>query len=291
MEKRTLYAYLNIDNPMVAWEVAIGRIQSTSYDSEFGVSLWFYNLIKKSIIDDQPQKFQTELALENLRIKHYSEKVSRLSGIYLFNTKEIAEIAIDRWGVNQKLKKYITKIEFHGNKFTEVDSEWITDFLDSPSEPNDSWMHSYWSNETRGANPLTEVLAIGIGYIHDKKIRSMAISRLYENWPTSSLLFNAAIAGFATGKMDGVCRSTPAIIQEEDGTISGEIFLDMSEFEEKQDIIIPALRKMYDDGYQPSIVIFDDPTKGFALPDLKEFFFSTNDEVTKNLFELIHSSQ
>lgn len=290
MEQRKLYAYLNINNPIVAWEVAIGRIESICHDNEFGVSLWFYNLVKDYLSGNKQEKFQNELALEKVRLDHYKEQVSRLTGIYLFKTREMAEIAIDRWHLDNNLKNYIAEIDFHGESFTEVDSEWITDCLGTPLETNADWMHSYWAGKTRGENPLTEVLASGIGYVKDKKIQSMAIRKLYDMWATSSLMFNGAIAGFATGEMDQVCRVKPAIIRENDGSLSGSIFIDMNDFNEKQKQIVSALKKMYDDGYEPPIVAPNDSDAAFALPDLKNMFFNTNEEITKKLFNLIHAS-
>lgn len=290
MEQRKLYAYLNINNPIVAWEVAIGRIESICHDSEFGVSIWFYNLVRGYLAGNKQEKLQNELALEKVRLDNYTEQVSRLTGIYLFKTREIAEIAIDRWRLDSNFKNYIAEIDFHGVNFTEVDSEWITDYLGTPFKANADWMHNYWKGETRGENPLTEVLASGIGFVKDKNIRSMAISKLYDMWATSSLMFNAAIAGFATGEMNQVCRVKPAIIREDDGSLSGSIFIDMNDFNEKQKEIVSALKKMYDDGYEPPIVIPSNPDAACALPDLKSMFFNTNEEITKNLFNLIHSS-
>jgi hypothetical protein len=290
MEQRKLYAYLNIDNPIVAWEVAIGRIESICHGNKFGVSIWFYNLVRGYLSSNRQEKLQNELALEKVRADNFSNQVPRLTGIYLFNTREMAETAIDRWGLNSSLKNNIAEIDFHGECYTEVDSEWITDFLGTPLEKNAAWMQSYWSGETRGENPLTEVLASGIGYIKDKRIQSMAIRKLYDMWATSSLMFNAAIAGFATGKMDQICRVKPAILREDDGSLSGSIFIDMNDFNNNQLEIASALKQMYDDGYEPPIVIPSNPDAACTLPDLRNMFFSTNDEVTKNLFDLIHAS-
>jgi hypothetical protein len=44
-----LYAYIDIDNPMVAWEVAIGRIKSVDffYTNEiYEISIWEYEMIR-----------------------------------------------------------------------------------------------------------------------------------------------------------------------------------------------------------------------------------------------------
>ena len=51
MQNVTLYAYLDISNPMVEWEVAIGRIKSSCdpLGDPFGVSLWFYNNLKNKL--------------------------------------------------------------------------------------------------------------------------------------------------------------------------------------------------------------------------------------------------
>ncbi|WP_113450088.1 hypothetical protein [Escherichia coli] len=64
----------------------------------------------------------------------------------------------------------------------------------------------------------------------------------------------------------------------------------MKEFSQNQTKIIAALKKMYDNGYEPPIVVPNDQNAAFALPDLKDMFFSTKNEVTKNLFNLLHAS-
>ncbi|MES0267188.1 hypothetical protein [Citrobacter sedlakii] len=290
MEKRKLYAYLDINNPIVAWEVAIGRIQSICHESKFGVSIWFYKSVKAFIENNLTTRLQNELALEKVRQTQFPNKVSRLTGVYLFNTKEIAEQAIDRWGVNPKLKEFIAEIDFYGVNFTEVDSEWISDFMDTPVEQNAQWMSNYWASEPRWQTPLTEVIASGFGVITDQNIRIKAYEKLYELWPTSSVLFCAAMAGFSTGEMNQICRVKPAIIQEEDGSISGQIFINMEDFHKKQKRIIQALEESRKHGFTPQFVIPEGPDGLTKIPDLSHLRFSTNDKVTETLFKLIHES-
>ena len=141
-----LYAYLNIEHPMVAWEVAIGRIKSICGRNEekFGISLWQYSLFKKYVQQGDYIKLKNELKLERTRQKLFNNKVSRLEGLYFFESERMAHIALDRWGIPNK-KKYISEIDFTPNAITKVDSEWITSYL---LEDDETWMKHYWTGET-----------------------------------------------------------------------------------------------------------------------------------------------
>ncbi|UDQ96455.1 DUF2441 domain-containing protein [Lentisphaerota bacterium WC36G] len=45
---KELYAYIDTDNPLACWEVAIGRVRSADdRDKNFGISSWMYNRLKK----------------------------------------------------------------------------------------------------------------------------------------------------------------------------------------------------------------------------------------------------
>jgi hypothetical protein len=108
-----LFAYLDITHPMVAWEVAIGRIQSageTKNDS-FSVSLWAYSLLQSYVRQQQPIRSANELRLEAVRLQYHPTHVSRLRGLYFFKSKEDASVALDRWCMPQK-KQFISEVEF-----------------------------------------------------------------------------------------------------------------------------------------------------------------------------------
>jgi hypothetical protein len=64
-----LFAYLNIENPMVAWEVGIGRIRSSSDRPRdgFGVSVWAYSLLRRYAANGLDQRFRNEILLEAVR--------------------------------------------------------------------------------------------------------------------------------------------------------------------------------------------------------------------------------
>lgn len=134
----TLYAYLNITNPMVAWEVAIGRIRSAcdTTREQFGVSVWSYSLLRKFSIEGANRRFINELLLESVRQRAHPQAVSRLAGIYFFESESDAHSALDRWRMPER-KPFISEVSFSANNLTRVDSEWITSYLGSEER---NWM-------------------------------------------------------------------------------------------------------------------------------------------------------
>ncbi|HDW7095897.1 TPA: hypothetical protein ACGIZ8_000502 [Yersinia enterocolitica] len=285
-ENRKLYAYLNIDNPMVAWEVAIGRIQSICDKQEFGVSVWFYNLVKGLVEKNNNVKIANEFKLELTRAKMYPEKVSRLQGVYFFESTEMAEIAVERWGIPGR-KKYITEVYFSGNNYTEVDSEWITTYLVSDPLLNPSWMECYWKGETFGVKPLTEILASGIGIIHDQAIRCEAYWKIIDKWPTTSFLLNSCMAGFNRKGLEQIGRSIPTIFVEK-GEMVGKYYIDMNEFNDHQDKIIDAMQELTKEGIILPNIIPNDDKSFFSLPDFRDMSFSSNDTAISALLTEIH---
>lgn len=288
MVSRKLYAYLNINNPMVAWEVAIGRIESIcNDDNEFGVSIWHYNLLRNYFSSNRIIESRNEYELELIRMSSFPDKVSRLKGVYFFESKEMAECAIERWGLNS-YRKYIAEVEFFGENYTSVDSEWITTYLNSEDNVHNDWMRKYWAGETMGVRPLTEVLASGFGIVHDKSFRSKAIQNVYNRWPTSSILLNASIAGFALCQFKEISRIKPSVMLK-DGKIIGQYFVDMNSLNDNERIIVDAMVEMFQEGSNLINIRPDNEESIFSLPDLRSEFFDCDDVRMKDLFKSVHS--
>lgn len=288
MVQQKLYAYLNINNPMVAWEVAIGRIESICNDgNQFGVSLWHYNTLKRFLSGDRIVESRNEFELELTRLKYYSDKVSRLRGVYFFESKEMAECALDRWNLSRH-KKYITEVDFYSDSSTMVDSEWITSYLNQEEPFDENWMQKYWSGEPMGVRPLTEVLASGFGLVHDKAIRSEAVRRVYDMWPTSSILLNASIAGFAICGLREISRVKPFVTLN-DEKIHGNFIIDLDILKGEQKIVAEAMSTMFSQGCDLINIIPDNPDAIFSLPDFRSEFFVSGDEQVVSKFKSIHS--
>src|ERR1700693_3493797 len=122
-----LFAYLNIDHPMVAWEVSIGRVQSVGEiaGERFGVSLWAFSLLQSYVQQRDFERFTNELRLEDVRLRHHANCVSRLHGLYFFRSEADVHAALDRWRWPQR-KHFISEVTFFPSAtLTEVDFEWI----------------------------------------------------------------------------------------------------------------------------------------------------------------------
>ncbi|MBD1572017.1 hypothetical protein HC725_01820 [Vibrio sp. S17_S38] len=283
---RILYAYLNIDHPMVAWEVAIGRIKSSCHDHNLGVSIWFYSQMQKYIANPNSKLVIDEFKLELVRQASFPKKVSRLKGVYFFESFEMANMALDRWNLT-KHKKYITKVFFSADTYTNVDSEWITTFLGSDND--DEWMQQYWSGKTLGVKPLTEIIASGIGMIHDEKIKMQAYQKVIDRDPYTSIFLNMCIAGFREKRMLNIGQIFPSI-SHESGVLKGGYFVHMEDMNKREQEVGEAFQMARAKGLNLPMFRHSDPDVFFTLPDLKILDFEFSQKEAMTLFDQIHTS-
>lgn len=273
MDRTTLFAYLDIDRPMVAWETAVGRIQSAGANGPggFGISHWMFNHLRALAYQGATQKILAEFRLEQARMSRYPNCVSRLHGVYFFESRSDAETAIDRWGLPNHYQRYVSAVEFEATAMTAVDSEWITWNLLSPNGTD--WMDAYWSGESAGESPLTEILAVGRGTILNTELRSEAYELIYNLWPESTPLLAAAACAFACKNFREVALVKPGILTTDEG-LAGNYFIYMGEFDERQDEVVAAVEECQQSGEMPSIILPSDGESIFRLPDLRTEGFS-----------------
>lgn len=285
---KKLYAYLNIEHPMVAWEVAIGRIRSIcdQRENRFGISLWMYNRLELYLKNRESVIVKNEFRLEYIRQKKFLDSVSRLEGVYFFKTRNDAETALERWRMPHK-KKYISEVYFSGNNYTELDSEWITNCINMEQNYN-NWMESYWGGEVYGEKPLTEVLASGIGVIQNNNLRLQAYKNVIDRSSTSSILLNACMAVFSENKIEDIGLLNPAIIKGK-SSLKADFYINMKYFNENQDEVIKCLDKAIEKGMSLPFIIKDDEKTLFSLPNLKEYSYTFDDKEYIELFNNIHS--
>ena len=266
---KTLYAYFDIDRLNVAWEVAVGRIKSAppNTPTNFGVSIWSYNICKKLANDKCNKSIFDEFALERERLIHYPNKVSRLQGVYFFKNKEDAIEAIHRWNIPKKNLNYISSVRFAATNMTEVDSEWITDCLGTGTQ--EQWMDKYWAGETRWENPLTEILALGVGHVENTQLREQAYKNILKIAPYSSPLLYAACCAFHCGMTD-VALTIPALTSDK-SYIHGNYYIQADKLDEKA--LISSINYCRQQGYSMPIKKHPDDSIIFTLPDLRNESF------------------
>lgn len=230
MQNIALYAYLDISNPLVEWEVAIGRIKSSCnpQGDPFGVSLWFYNNIKNKLNSNRVNELINEFRLEELRNKRFQNAVSRMRGMFFFETEEMAKEILTRWKGNNFNSDYISQVNFSASNMTKVDSEWITQKLGNLDSDSD-WMKSYWAGEPYWENPMTEVIASGMGLVVNADLRRVAYEQIAKREPHVSKLLAFSAAKFFYG-VENAGLTVPAIIREGEKLV-GNYYIDMRAFE------------------------------------------------------------
>jgi len=267
---KEFYAFINIDNPLVAWEAAIGRIASSGTAREgAGVSLWMYRKLKNLSASKNRAAIHREFLLESVRKEFFPDAVSRLQGVYFFETKDDALKAYEFWGFNCP-KEYLCKIGFNCQKYTKVDSNFITICMDSDDT---DWMKQYWSGETYGEIPLYEIIAEGFGYIiepHD--VSQKAYDKFHKEQIMTNPLISISRCAFSRGFIN-IARATP-FLTVEDNKLKGYFIMDMHDLDTNQQGIIKALDDCHKNEGLIPIIKFENTDTFFAIPDMQDQFFS-----------------
>ncbi|STQ77231.1 hypothetical protein [Grimontia hollisae] len=200
MKTRRLWCYLNIYNPVVAWEVAIGRISSiesavdlTDESRRSFLSLWQFSRLKIASESQNWQPFSKEMRIEIIRHNEFNNNVSRMRGCYFFETKEMAVNVVNsfNWGGSFR-EELLTEVEFHyqDHEVSTYDSAWIE------QEMSDEDIRHYLSGETKYLSPATEFVCYGRGFILDEELVDKARKIVLKHFPKSELILRSAIIIF-----------------------------------------------------------------------------------------------
>ena len=262
----TLWAFLNIENPIVAWEVAIGSIRSSCDQKKSpAVSSWFYNKIKNS----DNGMFEKEVYLDSIRKTTQPNAVSRFDGLYFFKSRNDAIEAHKRMPLKIN-KDYLTEINFSANNYSEHDSMYITDKLEYElSSDSSDWMKSYWNGETLYKKPLIEVLASGIGVVINKELRKKAYWNIVNKNPYSHQLLNYFIADLTMNNHENTGQAIYSIDQHAT-MIVGEVLIDDYHM---KNIKGNPLEDFWNRGYwlpEPQEKYLED----IKIPDMTNLFFN-----------------
>jgi hypothetical protein len=190
-----LYCYLNLNNPLVLWETYVGRMASSDYinDPSFSpISLRHYSVLR-NYINGYKKVLILELRLENIRKIFYPDKVSRLTGLYFFEDKDVALKAKDEWHLNHFKEESLVDVGFTYTNITRVDAKWIDNNHDNP---NDNWMHDYWQGNPSGNDTLWEIIVSGIGIIWENSVRKIAWDKYKSIFPDSLVLLDLSRIAF-----------------------------------------------------------------------------------------------
>ena len=177
------FAFLNVDIPWIAWLVYRGEMVSPQATNTQALSVWHASyLLDAARTGRRTAYYRAEMALENIRRSTFPAKVSRLSGLYLFEDEASARDAGQRWP-EKFHDEHLAEIEIVGEPaVSRYDSEWITNKMGSADS---SWMSSYLSGSPMGQTPLWEFLVQGRGFVLGTCVRERAYDTVKRAWPRS----------------------------------------------------------------------------------------------------------
>jgi hypothetical protein len=178
-----VFAFLNVDVPWIAWLVYRGEVVSTKAVGQQALSVWHANYLFDAATSNQRATYyKTELAIEKTRQTLFSDKVSRLSELYFFDSIENARGTGEKWDGKFK-EEYLAEIEIYENYHSSRhDSEWITHCMNSA---NQAWISGYLSGQPFGKEPKWEVLVEGRGLVLGTQVRQRAYETIKRKWSKS----------------------------------------------------------------------------------------------------------
>ncbi|AZI53150.1 hypothetical protein ABEG70_22150 [Pantoea agglomerans] len=205
MKKLKLWCYLNIENPLVAWEVAIGRIASLEalpslqgQERRWFLTQWQYSRLKNAFCNEPTNKIPliNEFRIESVRHRFYNHKVSRLRGSFFFKSEDDAKNIVKYYGWKGFNPNYLSEVEVYyknDEDITYYDSTWFTMKANDIMTVEDIKFYlsntTYWGKDT---NPATEVLVYGLGFIINEDLIQKAYNNVRATNPESLCFVDSA---------------------------------------------------------------------------------------------------
>ncbi|MDM3526775.1 MULTISPECIES: hypothetical protein [Citrobacter] len=300
MNKLRLFAVLNIDHLMVAWEVAIGRITTITATDANGApfptpSLWLYNSIHTGKRQNRYDDFMSEYQIEYFRHQNHQQAPSRLTGAFFFETYEEAVSACKYWEWDSYID-YISEIEFTAFNIGKYDSNWITNKIRACQPPErKNFIDKYFSHDIEPAGPLWEIIADGHGKILNTSLRKKAYNKILEKQPSSTPLLAMAMSCYDSNpqKYANLLRTIP-FITKHSGKYIGQFIINMSQFDAEQNDIAEICVKYINRwktvhikkiGRPLTIKLPSDKDKFFSILDLRDYNFEIDTEILDGIIK------
>ncbi|MDV7489268.1 hypothetical protein R4544_09090 [Acinetobacter baumannii] len=264
------FAYLDYDNPMVAWNIVRGVFDSPdTLDDESNkeqfISIALVSMLQKPI----SKRLKGELELERIRFENYPTHVSRLRGLFVFD--EIESIAkfwdTECWGEHFQ-DQYLSDIGVSARKSSRLDSNWIKYIWDENGDLLSNWernAHSYWQGlPFPQKEAIWERIVEGSITVWSMDIKHKALETVMYKWPNSLNILNYACKCAAFGDLDG---QTFALIGREENRIKCSFYLRMKNIQDS--IFLDRLKNYIDTNSKLSCNLYNEGET--YLPDLSVY--------------------
>ncbi len=201
------FAYINIDNPMAAWNVVRSNFYSPSClpQSERAGALSFG--MADLLRDGNEARAKAEFQLEAFRQSHFPDTVSRLTGIFIFDTIDSASQVWnnDAWSAHF-VSEYLTDVGVSADRSSRVDAAWITMMRNDKNTLVEGWQafaERYWSGEPTPDRPIWERIVDGWVTVWGLDLKTRALAEIQRFWPRSLPLLAIAANSASIGSCDG----------------------------------------------------------------------------------------
>jgi hypothetical protein len=200
------FAYVNIDNPMAAWNVVRSSLYSPSClpqsEQPGALSFSMADLLR----DGNAARAVAEFRLEDLRRRHFPDAVSRITGIFLFDDMySAAQVWSGAWS-GHFTSDYLTDVGVSAARSSRHDATWITMMRNNENILVNGWeamAESYWSGEPASNQPIWERVIEGWITIWGVDLKTRALEEIRKYWPRSLPLLEISANSAAIGSLDG----------------------------------------------------------------------------------------
>lgn len=283
------FAYLDYDNPIVAWNIAKGWFYSpkslpkTEYKKEF-LSIMTAGMLSNST----PNRMASELAIESIRKKFFPECVSRLDGFFVFDEIESIERFwnSNNWGGHFS-DKYLSDVGVAANSSTKVDSNWIGEIVDKNGNLTDGWIlkaKKYWRGEPfLNKPPIWEKIIDGYLTVWSNNIRQEAMYNIQSIWPNSMELFHYACLCSKVGSYD--CQVMPYLMKNNDQSLKIAYIMSLKDYGNSD-----FIKNLLDKAKNFKFINFDikyNTNEESTFPDLRGFEVVFSKHNKMNFLKLI----
>jgi hypothetical protein len=279
------FAFVDIEHPVVAWGAYRGVLISANAEyapPECPISIMFAGLIQNNI------RLHNELLIEKYRQLHFPQCNSRLTGMYFFEDRCLAERAYE-WG-GHFCSEYLAEVElFPTVPVFRHDANWITcASLDKQGKiENEEWIRQYWSGKPfPEKEPVWELIFQGRAVICGTELRNRAYKNISSRFPKAVSLLEisrlAALVGSDLGS------SSAWLVRKENDSFDLSFYTDMRDA--KNPDFLEKLRIYMNSGEPCNYADIAVGGEYFSVPDFREFTyqFSALGNISDNFLFSVH---
>lgn len=202
------FVYMNVDEPMVAWNIIRGTYYTHSClplsERNGALSFRMANLLRHG----NAEAAKAEFKLEQFRQLHFPSLPSRLEAIFVFDAVEsVAELWDgEGWG-GHFVSENLTDVGISADNSIRLDANWITLMRDANHVLVEGWetlAWKYWSGERTPSEPIWERLVNGHVTVWGTDLKLRAYYELQLEWAASMRLLEHAANFSRIGSLDGM---------------------------------------------------------------------------------------